>query len=190
MFVLQTIPWPLAACMLPYRNEIIGNPALILPAKRAKRRTAGKAAPARAEALNHGRLDGLLGYHLRKAQQAMFQSFSAALDGENISPGQLGVLLMVAANPGVNQTRVGAAMGIDRSTLVAVLDRLEARDLIERAPSPTDRRSHALMLTAEGSRYLEELMSRVEAHERDLAGDLSDRERRTLIELLRRLKGV
>ncbi len=167
--------------------------ALNLPAKRAKRR-AGKAAqaPGRppAEALSHGRLDGLLGYHLRKAQQAMFKSFSAALDGEDISPGQLGVLLMVAANPGVNQTRVGAAMGIDRSTLVAVLDRLEARSMIERAPSPTDRRSHALMLTAEGSRYVEELMSRVEAHENDLAGDLSGPERRTLIGLLRRLKGV
>lgn len=167
--------------------------ALNLPAKRAKRR-AGKAAQApgrpAAKALSHGRLDGLLGYHLRKAQQAMFKSFSAALDGEDISPGQLGVLLMVAANPGVNQTRVGAAMGIDRSTLVAVLDRLEARSMIERAPSPTDRRSHALMLTAEGSRYVEELMSRVEAHENDLAGDLSGPERRTLIGLLRRLKGV
>lgn len=161
-----------------------------LPSKRASRRTPGKTAPAGAESLEYGRLDGLLGYHLRKGQQAMFQSFAAALDGENISPGQLGVLLMVAANPGVNQTRVGAAMGIDRSTLVAVLDRLEARDLIERAPSPTDRRSHALMLTAEGTRYLDELMPRVEAHERELAGDLSDRERRSLIELLGRLKGI
>jgi DNA-binding MarR family transcriptional regulator len=168
----------------------MGVQILNLPAKRANRKKAGKAAPARAEALGHGRLDGLLGYHLRKAQQAMFKSFAAALDGEEISPGQLGVLLMVAANAGVNQTRVGAAMGIDRSTLVAVLDRLETRDLIERAPSPTDRRSHALMLTARGSRYLDELLPRVEAHERDLAGDLSDRERETLIGLLRRLKGV
>ncbi len=176
--------------MLSNRNEIVGNPALNIPSKPANRRTAGKAAAADGGALSHGRLEGLLGYHLRKAQQAMFRSFSAALDGEDISPGQLGVLLMVAANQGVNQTRVGAAMGIDRSTLVAVLDRLEARSLVERAPSPTDRRSHALMLTAAGRAYIEELMPRVEAHERALADDLSEPERRTLIALLRRLTEV
>ena len=91
--------------------------------------------------IDFGALGDLLGYHLRRAQVAMFQNFAKVLDDWNISPGQVGVLALVKANSGINQTRVGNALGIDRSTLVAVIDRLEERDLVARTPSPTDRRS-------------------------------------------------
>ena len=159
------------------------------PLERASKvaRSKSPKAPRAAEKLDYGRLDGLLGYHLRKAQQATFRSFANALAGENMSPGHLGVLLVVAANPGVNQITVGQAMGIDRSTLVAVLDRLEDRGLLERTPSPSDRRSHALLVTEGGRAYLAELMPRVEAHENEVAATLSEDERRTLIALLRRV---
>lgn len=135
-----------------------------------------------------GALADLLGYHLRRAQVAMFQNFAKVLDDWNISPGQVGVLALVKANSGINQTRVGNALGIDRSTLVAVIDRLEERDLITRTPSPTDRRSHALVLTEEGERYLAKLLPQVHKHERQIAADLSDDERATLIALLSRVR--
>jgi len=134
-----------------------------------------------------GALADLLGYHLRRAQVAMFQNFAKVLDDWNISPGQVGVLSLVKANSGINQTRVGNALGIDRSTLVAVIDRLEDRNLIARTPSPTDRRSHALVLTDEGERYLAKLLPQVHEHERQIATNLSDDERATLIALLRRV---
>jgi len=156
--------------------------------KRDNRRdTATAMRPTPGEQLQYGKLDELLGYHLRKAQQIAFQSFAEALAGENMSPGQLGVLLVVAANPGVNQTTVGNAMGIDRSTLVAVLDRMEERDLLARTPSPTDRRSHALVLTEGGKRFLAAILPRIERHERNFARALSKEERRKLIELLARI---
>jgi DNA-binding MarR family transcriptional regulator len=134
-----------------------------------------------------GALADLLGYHLRRAQVATFQNFAKVLDDWNISPGQVGVLALVAANPGINQTRVGNTLGIDRSTLVAVIDRLEERDLIVRTPSPTDRRSHALVLTETGERYLGELLPQVHEHERQIAAGLSKDERATLIALLSRV---
>lgn len=134
-----------------------------------------------------GALGDLLGYHLRRAQVAMFQNFAKVLDDWNISPGQVGVLALVKANAGINQTRIGNALGIDRSTLVAVIDRLEERDLIARTPSPTDRRSHALVLTDEGERYLAKLLPQVREHERQIATELSVDERATLIALLRRV---
>ncbi len=138
-------------------------------------------------ALVQGGLADLLGYQLRKAQVAAYQNFAEVLESQDISPGQVGVLLLVRANPGVNQTRIGNALGIDRSTLVAVIDRLEERGLIARTPSPKDRRSHALMLTAAGETYLETMLPRLREHERQIAAGLSDDERRTLISLLARV---
>lgn len=134
-----------------------------------------------------GTLGDLLGYHLRRAHVATFQNFAKVLDDWNISPGQVGVLALVKSNPGINQTRVGNALGIDRSTLVAVIDRLEERKLIARTPSPTDRRSHALVMTDEGERYLGKLLPQVHEHERQIAADLSADERATLISLLSRV---
>jgi DNA-binding MarR family transcriptional regulator len=149
---------------------------------KAKGRGAADEAP-----LDFGRIDDLLGYHLRRAQVLMFQDFADAMADSGISPGQIGVLLLVAANPGVNQTTVGNALGIDRSTLVSMLDRLEERKVIARTPSPRDRRSHALLLTAKGQEFLTTLLPRLDKHEQRIAARLSTPERATLIGLLRRI---
>jgi DNA-binding MarR family transcriptional regulator len=143
---------------------------------------------AEADAFDRGLLEDLLGYHLRRAEVFAFQSFGATGPGhEGISPGQLGVLLMVQANPGINQTGAGRALGIDRSTLVSIIDALEGRELIERTPSPTDRRSHALLVTAKGEAFLKRVRPRLDAHEAELVRHLSAEERTALIDLLRRI---
>ena len=148
-----------------------------------------QAAPAAAndDIVDRGLLSDLLGYHLRRADALTFQSFGAALADDRISPGQLGVLLLVQANPGINQTRAGKALGIDRSTLVSTIDGLEERGLLERTPSPTDRRSHALMLTAAGGDFLADVRPRLDAHEEEVARNLTDAERRSLIRLLEKI---
>ena len=147
---------------------------------------AGRAAPD-GQAVDLGRLAGLLGYRLRRAEVFAFQNFAAHLGADGVSPGQLGVLLLVQANPGSNQTRIGRALGIDRSTLVSIVDTLEARGLVRREPSPTDRRSHALMLSDEGAAFLRAIRPRLDAHEAEIARNLSPAERAQLIDLLQRL---
>jgi DNA-binding MarR family transcriptional regulator len=134
-----------------------------------------------------GLLPSLLGYHLRRAQLAAFQSFNQALAGYDITPGRFGVLQVIAANPGLSQSALGTILGIDRSTVVAVIDRLEAAGLVERQPSPQDRRSYALALSPHGTVILAELERRVLAHERDIARHLDEAERRLLIDLLARI---
>jgi DNA-binding MarR family transcriptional regulator len=141
--------------------------------------------PAQASAL--GVLPGLLGYHLRRAQVAVFQDFAREMARFEVTPGQFGVLQVIAANAGLSQTALGKTMGIDRSTVVAVIDRLEERGLVVRAASPTDRRSHALRLSEAGERTLKQLEERVRAHERRIAAPLGPGEREQLIELLRKL---
>ncbi len=151
------------------------------------RRANGGEHGAAAVQIARGRLDGLLGYHLRRAEVAAFQSFHAHMDAERVTPAQLGILITIEANPGVNQTRIGKGLGIDRSTLVAMVDGLERRGLLARAPAPNDRRSHALKLTRAGEGFLKHLLAPLERHEREIARRLTPAERKTLIALLRRV---
>ncbi len=134
-----------------------------------------------------GMLTSLLGYHLRRAQVSAFQNFAEVVGPAELTPGQFGVLVVVEANPGLSQTQLGNALGIDRSTVVAVIDRLESRGLLTREPSPNDRRSHALHLSRAGAEALKRLAERVREHERTIARDLTDAEQASLIALLRKV---
>ena len=137
--------------------------------------------------LDRGLLPGLLGYALRRAQAAAFDDFARAVP--ELTPGQFGVLVLVEQNAGLNQSELGEALGVDRSTVVATLDRLEGRGLLARAPAPADRRAHALELTAKGRTLLADAACRVRAHEENLARSLSAEERAQLMVLLARLAG-
>jgi DNA-binding MarR family transcriptional regulator len=156
-----------------------------MPAKEIKSETAIVSEPERPVDL--GLLPELIGYHLRKAQLAVFQDFARAVGAGELTPGQFGVLTVIDRNPGLSQTRLGQTLGIDRSTLVAVIDRLEARGLVERADAPHDRRSYALHISNAGRALLRDLMERVRAHEAHIGRDLDAGEKAALIASLRRI---
>ncbi len=144
-------------------------------------------APGEGEPLDLGLLPDLLGFHLRCAQVAVFQHFHRAVGAAEISPPQLGALLLIEANPGISQSAIAEVLRFDRSTLVQIADRLERRGLVLRAPSASDRRSHALTLTSAGVKLLARLKELVRAHEAEVGAVLDAEERRLLIELLQRL---
>ncbi len=139
------------------------------------------------EELDLGILPKLLGYQLRRAQLTVFQHFAGALGDRNVTPGQLGLLVLVSRNPGISQTALAKAVGIERSTLGEAIDRLRRRRLLLRKPAPKDRRSYALHLSASGQKFLDDFLPRLSRHEDDVAACLSAAERKTLIALLRRL---
>ena len=136
--------------------------------------------------LKQGPLPHLLGYRLRLAQQAVFRDFAASVHG--LSPGRVGLLIYIEANPGVTQSRLAEAVGRDRSTMVGVLDQLEARALIERRRG-ADRRTNGLWLTRGGRTLLMRAVKKIGEHERRIASRLSPAERRQLLELLGRIAG-
>ena len=133
-----------------------------------------------------GLLPGLLGYRLRLAQQAVFRDFGESVS--DLPPGHVGILLIIDANPGVTQTRLAHAVGLDRSTLVGVLHALEARSLVERRRGK-DRRTKGLLLTRAGRALVTDLKRRIRVHERRVAARLTAEERTQLLELLARLAG-
>lgn len=133
-----------------------------------------------------GPLPALLGYRLRLAQQAVFRDFAASV-GE-LSPGRVGILLLLEANPGVTQSGLARAVSLDRSTMVGIVDMLEGRGLVERRRGE-DRRTNGLWLTAEGRSTVARLKRRIQAHERRVAARLSAEERAQLLALLAKLTG-
>jgi DNA-binding MarR family transcriptional regulator len=139
----------------------------------------------RDDALRPGGLPGLLGYRLRLAQQAVFRDFAASV-GE-VSPGRVGILFLVEANPGVTQSRLARAVHLDRSTMVGVIHTLEGRGLVERRRGE-DRRTNGLWLTRAGRALVERLKRRIELHERRVAARLTSAERAQLIVLLEKLQ--
>ena len=140
--------------------------------------------------LDRGVLPSLLGYVLRRTQSAVFADFAAtfAKAGEALTPGEFGLLVLVERNPGLSQMALARALGIDRSTLVPILDRLQARGLLVRRASPTDGRTHALGLTPSGEKALTRFARLVRLHEKRIASGLSSAETRTLILLLEKVR--
>ncbi|HEX6158485.1 MAG TPA: MarR family transcriptional regulator [Burkholderiales bacterium] len=121
---------------------------------------------------------------MRVAQQAVFRDFARSIP--EASPGRVGILLLIDANPGVTQSRLAQAVGIDRSTMVGVLHALQARELIERRRGE-DRRTNGLWLTRAGRTLVASLKQRIRVHERRVASRLSAAERAQLLEMLEKL---
>jgi DNA-binding MarR family transcriptional regulator len=139
--------------------------------------------------LDQGILPGLLGYSLRRAHQRVFQHFAASVGAQGVTPGQVGLLVMVGANPGVSQSALAKSLGVERASLGEAVERLVRRGCLERLRAPGDRRRHALHLTRDGEQFLDRLVPLIRAHERAVADPLSAAERDTLVRLLRRLAG-
>jgi DNA-binding MarR family transcriptional regulator len=133
-----------------------------------------------------GMLPGLLGYRLRLAQQTVFRDFAKSV--AELSPGRVGILILIDANAGVTQSGLAQAVGLDRSTMVGLLDRLEERGLIERRRGE-DRRTNELWLTRSGRTLVAQLKRRIAVHERRVAARLTAAERTALIALLEKLSG-
>ena len=135
--------------------------------------------------VNGSRLDGLLGYHLRRAQLKAFAAFAREVAG--LSPMLFGVLATIEAQPGIGQGEIADALGADRSTMVRLVDQLERRGLVRRESRPDDRRTVIPTLTPAGRTALAAANPQVLASEELFAGTLSAQERRTLADLLQRI---
>jgi DNA-binding MarR family transcriptional regulator len=150
-----------------------------------KRRANGKARLK--EANGEIGLDALLGhagYAVRRFQIWIFQDFIRTLAAADIRPTQYSVLTVIGANPGLSQMAVAQRLGIERARLVHLLDSLEDRKLVKRVRSKTDRRSHALHLTAQGETSLRQFKLLAAEHERHVAEKIGKANREQLLRIL------
>lgn len=137
--------------------------------------------------LDLGGLPQLVGFQLRMTQVMVFKDFDRELSGLDITPVIFGVLEVLRHNKGLTQTRLANAIGLDRSSLVPLLDKLQKRNLVARKASTMDRRSNHLFLTSEGEHLLATADKRVTAHEQRILAPLSKVETRQLFKLLAKI---
>lgn len=136
------------------------------------------------DSIEFGVLPGLIGYQLRIAQIAIFRDFEQTLGHYDMTPGLFGVLVLIEANHGMKQAELAKATHLDRSTVVNVIDKLEARKLVTRKQASGDRRSNSLQLTKDGAALLKKLKPLVADHEKRLTRNLSKADQETLVRLL------
>jgi DNA-binding MarR family transcriptional regulator len=115
---------------------------------------------------------------------AKFGERLAALD---LVPAHAGIFRILAAMPAITQQALAAALRTQPSRLVALIDDLEARGLVERRAHETDRRSHALHLTGAGRSALQSIGRIGREHQQTLLAALSEAEQRQLATLLQRI---
>ncbi len=149
-----------------------------------KRADTGAARPHDSDEIGLDALVGHAGYAVRRFQIWIFQDFIKTLGAVDIRPTQYSVLTVIGANPGLSQMAVAKRLGIERARLVHLLDSLEQRKLVRRIKSKTDRRSHALHLTAPGETALAKFKKLAAEHERHVVAKIGKENRERLLEIL------
>lgn len=134
-----------------------------------------------------GPLGRMVGYALRRAQLAVFDDVIGIFAELDLRPAQYSVLVLLDHSPGLKQSDVAAALGIQRANFVVLFDGLEKRGLARRSPAPNDRRSYALHLTEAGKSLLDRANKLEAAFESRLDAKLGPGGRDRLLDLLSRL---
>ena len=127
---------------------------------------------------------GFLARQLHRITAAIFDEETASFGLTGL---QYGILNVVGVEPGIDQISVCNALGIDRSTLAGVVDRLEDKGLVARRAGIADRRSNALHLTRAGRRILREIEASAHRAEQRAFDIFSAGEHAQFLRLLARL---
>ncbi len=100
---------------------------------------------------------------------------------------EFGILVAISRMPEIDRKGLADLMAMDATTVGQLIDALEAKDLVERIGSATDRRVKYLQLTPNGRKFLADYRPRSLKVQADALSALSAKERRTLAELLVRV---
>jgi DNA-binding MarR family transcriptional regulator len=127
------------------------------------------------------------GFLISRSGVIATRRFAARLETLQLTPRMWGAMNILDAEGPITQHALGRAIGMDPSTMVATLDDLEARGLVERRPHPSDRRAHALHMTDEGRRTLRRGRELAKQAHNELLAPLNPDERQQLHDLLLRV---
>jgi DNA-binding MarR family transcriptional regulator len=128
-----------------------------------------------------------VGFTISTTGYALARRFREALAPLGLEPREFALLRSLAASEGVTQQAIANQMGVAPSRMVALVDSLEERGLLERRQKPDDRRARALYLTPAGRELLGRAFAVSVRQEEQLTSDLSGEEREQLLDLLSRV---
>jgi len=120
-------------------------------------------------------------------QQIAVSIFMEECKAFDLTPVQYAALIAIHTHPGIDATRLSAVIAFDRSTLGSVIERLQAKDFVERKPAPEDKRIKLLYLTKSGAAILREIIPAVERAQARMLEPLKPADRKTLMALMSQL---
>jgi MarR family transcriptional regulator, lower aerobic nicotinate degradation pathway regulator len=132
-------------------------------------------------------LESLPGLHIRRLHQIAVAIFLQETEPTGLTPVQYAVLQTVSNTPGLDQRTLAGAVGQDTSTIGGVVDRLEARGLLQRNASSDDRRVRLLTLTHAGHDLLGSAIPGMLRAQERMLHPLPKRERAEFMRMLRAL---
>jgi DNA-binding MarR family transcriptional regulator len=124
---------------------------------------------------------------LNKAADRTRILFNERLAALGIKSKHYGILFLLAQQGPLSQVELAQQIEVDRAMMVQFIDHLEQMQLVERAPNPKDRRSHAITLTPKGQQTLQEALELAKNVEEEILSPLSAEERQQFHGLLMRL---
>src|SRR6478735_7193737 len=122
------------------------------------------------------RLSGRLTYRLKRALVDLEALHEQHLGPSGVNVRELAVLLFLDGREPESQQQAAARLGIDRTTMVGLLDSLEGKGLVARRPDAGDRRRNVVVLTESGQETLRAATRASDAAERELLSALDDGE--------------
>jgi DNA-binding MarR family transcriptional regulator len=114
-----------------------------------------------------------LGYLFKHAQMRLEELNTQALAPFGIDARELGILLVIASHEPGSQQQAAHRLGIDRTSMVALLDALEDKGLVSRHPHAQDRRRNVVELTAGGREIVQQATEASDRAEAALLAPLS-----------------
>jgi DNA-binding MarR family transcriptional regulator len=106
---------------------------------------------------------------------------------EQVTPIQWGILTIVKSQPGVGQVELAEELGLDRSNVANVVDRLTRRGVLKQTVSKLDRRKRSIAITPKGVTLMARFQPKAKRAQRRLLEVLSKQERQQFMSLLSRL---
>jgi MarR family transcriptional regulator, lower aerobic nicotinate degradation pathway regulator len=127
------------------------------------------------------------GYLFRRMQQIAVAIFMEECRAYDLTPVQYAALIAIRTHPGIDATRLSAVIAFDRSTLGSVIERLQAKQLIERKSAAEDKRVKLLHLTRSGATLLRDITPSVDRAQARMLRPLKPADRKTLLTLMAQL---
>ncbi len=128
-----------------------------------------------------------VGFLLSQLGFAGSRRFAERLEPLELNPRTFALLRHIDTAEGRSQHELAEALRVPPSRMVALIDELEGRGLVERHPHPSDRRARSLYLTAAGRRLFKRAAQVATEHEAELCAELTAAERKQLLALLGRI---
>jgi DNA-binding MarR family transcriptional regulator len=125
---------------------------------------------------------------LSSGAHILSSNVGCALASVKLSFRSFSILSVLSHSPASSQSELAQQIGLDKTTMMAALDHLEAEKLLRRENSSKDRRVRMISLTAKGEKRLEQARKLTQEREEQALSGLNKKEKTELYALLSKLE--